>query len=252
MHSICFCTQGSSPALAYAIASLRRRGFSVCESPGADVTHLLLPVPSLTAEGRIAGGGAFEDVLASLPEGSAVFGGNLPPEQIPGRPFRDFLQDPFYLAENAAITAHCAVKVALNHLPVTPDRCPVLVIGWGRIGKCLARLLRALGAAVTVSARRPEELALAQALGYSARSTGELSRIPGIFRLVFNTVPAPVLDEEGMTRFPADCVFLDLASRPGIIGPGVIQARGLPAKDAPESSGELIAETALRFVEGRI
>ena len=42
---------------------------------------------------------------------------------------------------------------------------------------------------------------------------------------------------------------IDLASKPGIGGSDVIWARGLPGKDAPESSGELIAKTIIRLME---
>jgi len=42
-------------------------------------------------------------------------------------------------------------------------------------------------------------------------------------------------------------IVLDLASYPGITGKNVIPARGLPGKYAPESAGNLIAQSILRI-----
>ena len=46
-----------------------------------------------------------------------------------------------------------------------------------------------------------------------------------------------------------NAIKIDLASVPGMNGDDVIIARGLPGKEAPESSGKLIADTILRLVE---
>ena len=46
-----------------------------------------------------------------------------------------------------------------------------------------------------------------------------------------------------------EALLMDLASLRGIEGDRVIWARGLPGKDAPESSGALIAKTVIRLLE---
>ena len=57
-----------------------------------------------------------------------------------------------------------------------------------------------------------------------------------------------------VTRLPGagpdgkTAIKIDLASCPGMDAPDVIWARGLPGKDAPETSGELIARTILRLL----
>jgi dipicolinate synthase subunit A len=131
----------------------------------------------------------------------------------------------------------------MENLPVTLDGCKTLIIGWGRIGKCLAPLLKALGAKVTVAARKEADRAILEATGYSAVETGCIDA--GKYRLIINTVPAPVLDDDAAKK---DVLWIDLASKKGIFGENVLWARGLPGKDAPESSGELIARTVLRYL----
>ena len=73
-------------------------------------------------------------------------------------------------------------------------------------------------------------------LGYGTADTSALD--PTGFRVIINTVPAMLLPDCG-----ADALKIDLASKPGITGPDVLWARGLPGKDAPESAGHLIADT---------
>ena len=122
------------------------------------------------------------------------------------------------------------------------------VLGWGRIGKCLAQLLKASGAYVTVAARKETDLAMLQALGYEAEQIETLRYGLVKYRLIFNTVPYPVLDQEQASHCSNDCVKIELASRPGIVGDDVIQARGLPGKMAPESAGLLIAKSVIRQI----
>ena len=159
----------------------------------------------------------------------------------------DLLQDPYYVAENARITAHCAIRLAAEKLPCIWHGLPVLIIGWGRIGKCLAQLLKSLGAYVTVAARKPADRAMLDALGFDTLDTARLDGSLLRFRVIYNTVPELVLPAETMRSIDADCLKIDLASFPGMDGPDVISARGLPSRYAPESAGALIAKTLLRL-----
>ncbi len=247
MNKAIICIAGNTAALQFARLSLQERGFTVTDTPAPDVTHLLLPVPSFEVDGRIKGGGILAHILADLPENVTVIGGNLHHPSLAGMKTVDLLQDQQYVAENAAITADCAVRIMLKELPIVVRNCPVLVIGWGRIGKCLAQLLKAMGAAVTVAARKETDRAMVCALGYSAVDTQKLTDIHAGYRVIFNTAPAPVLD----VPYDPRCLKIDLASKPGLIGKDVLWARGLPGKDTPETSGLLIADTVLRLVFGK-
>jgi dipicolinate synthase subunit A len=169
-----------------------------------------------------------------------VFGGN-----IRNAPYKtvDLLQDETYLAQNAAITAHCALKIILEQLPITLDGCETLLIGWGRISKCLAPMLKNLGANVTIASRKASERAILEANGFTAVESGQIKA--QTYRLIVNTAPIPILEE---SQCGSDAVLIDLASQRGISGDRVIWARGLPGKHAPESSGILIAKTVLRHL----
>lgn len=233
-----FYAAGYTSALSYAINYLKNCGYTILSQPEG-ATHLILPVPSFDPDGRIKGGGELEELLGRLPKNITVLGGNLDRPEFSGYHTIDFLLDPQYLAQNASITAHCAIKLAMAKLPVTLDGCPALVIGWGRIGKCLARLLKQLGADVTVAARKETDRAMLSALDYKVSDTADLDTMP--YRVIFNTVPTMI-----SVLSPGKALKIDLASVLGLGSSDVIWARGLPNKDAPESSGNLIALTVIR------
>ena len=233
METIRFSTYGHSPALVFARNALQSWGYGVSETT-EEATHILLPVPSFDEDGQVKGGGSLPEIGAHV----TVMGGNL--QGFNGKKV-DFLQDSYYLEENAAITAKCALKYADIR---TGSR--VLVIGWGRIGKHLARLLTDLGANVTVAVRKERDYLALTALRVRAVYLIDLK--PRQFDVVFNTAPASVLFS-GECR--EDAVLIDLASVKGIFGKGVVYARGLPGKDAPEESGLLMAKTALRYALGK-
>lgn len=247
MNDFVICPFGHTDALHYATLILTQKGCCVKSQPDHTVTHLLLPVPSFEPDGSVKGGGALKDILNRLSENVTVFGGNLQQHVPENCKAIDLLQDPVYLAENANITAHCAVKLAMVKLPVTLEGCHVLVVGWGRIGKCLAALLKKMGAVVTVAARKESDRAMLLALGYDTLDSSLLDYSLLRFRVIFNTVPVMVINKDSLQFCRPDCLKIDLASKPGIEGDDVIWARGLPNKDAPESSGALIARTVLRL-----
>lgn len=232
---------GDSEALKFAAGELAMRGLTVAESPSADVTHLVLSVPCRM------GSAALTELLERLPRNVRIFGGFLDREELQHYRCNDLLTDEEYLAQNAAITAHCALRVASKGLPVTLDHCPVLILGWGRIGKCLAPLLKSLGAEVSVAVRNDAQRAILRAMGYESEMLPLPEYILPRFRAIFNTVPAPVLSAEALSHCRPGCLKIELASRPGLKGSDIITARGLPGTMAPESSGKLIAQTVLRL-----
>lgn len=241
-----FCLVGNSAALGYAAKHLCQRGIRITSTPSPDVTHLLLPIPSLDENGYIKGGIKPDQLLSQIPKDTVIFGGNLQPEAFYGFKCIDLLKDYHYLSQNAAITAYCAYLRIGNALPVTLSRCPILIIGWGRIGKCLGALLKAVNADVTVAARKESDRATLESLGYTTADPAQWASLDK-YRAIINTAPMPVLTDTSTCR--EDCVFLDLASKPGILAERVLWERGLPNRDAPESSGILIAETILRFLK---
>lgn len=218
---------------------LEEKGHLTVTSANSQVTHVLLPVPSFDRAGNFKCSIPLQQLLSQLPENVEILGGNLAP--IPCNKW-DLLQDQDYLAQNAYITAHGALKLAADRLPMTFRDADPLVIGWGRIGQHLAHLLKACGACVTIAARDPHKRALAASFGYAVCDICQIT--PTKHHLIFNTAPAPVLPETA-----PGILKIDLASTPGMAGQDVWIAPGLPGKETPYSAGKLIAHTVLRHLK---
>lgn len=245
MDSYLLYPAGTTESCQYAAAFLEQSGFRTIDHPAPEITHLLLDVPSSS---NLKEGSDLQALLRMLPVSATVIGGNLKMDCLQDRTVMDLLLDPFYLAKNAAITAECALKVAAPLLKTSFRDSPALILGWGRIGKCLGKLLSSLGCPVTVAARKESDRAMLLALGYGAV---DFSRIPQALqtcKILFNTVPDLHLDSSIPDSWE-NGISVDLASIPGMRGDTVIPARGLPGKYAPEASGRLIAETILRRIK---
>ena len=152
---------------------------------------------------------------------------------------------------NAVPTAEGALQLAMEHLPITIHGARVLVVGFGRVGRMTAQRFAALGARVSVAARRYDQLAWAQAMGLGAEELGHLAGWLCGYDLVVNTVPAPVLTRTELEDLKGDCLIIDLASKPGGVdlaaagqlGLTVIWALSLPGKVAPVTAGAAIKST---------
>ena len=163
---------------------------------------------------------------------------------------------------NAVITAEGALEIIMKEKALAIVGMKVLVIGYGRIAKVLSKYLHALGAKVTIIARKYDDLAWARTTGCSAVHFNDTDRIKSDkfdfsdFDTVVNTVPAVVLGHERLIRLKNDCLVIDLASKAGVdlesakeLGVKVIWALSLPGKVAPVTSGEIIAETLLNIIK---
>ena len=205
-----------------------------------------------------------ERVLDALPRGALVCGG-MPSEKTAaaarraGLELRDYYAREELVVLNALATAEGALSLLLRNSPITIWESQILVIGFGRIGRMLAERLRALGARVTVSARKPGDLAHIRAIGCQALDTRTLGNGLDSFDTVINTVPAPVLGEKRLMRLKSGVLCIDLASRPGGIdmqaakdmGVNVLWALGLPAETAPVTAGSIIRETVFNIIAER-
>lgn len=200
-----------------------------------------------------------EEVLELLEARSQLYGGMLD-EYVTGR-IRNAVD--YYKSEqlqimNAVPTAEGAIAIAMNELPVTLFECSAVVIGYGRVAKLLAHRLTALGANVTVCARREDDRAYAAAFGCSVVDFASLGSALETADVIFNSVPHHIISEDLYPCINRNTPVIDLASRPGGLdfekakqyGLNVIWALSLPGKVAPVTAGRIIAATLTKLLEG--
>lgn len=152
---------------------------------------------------------------------------------------------------NSVPTAEGALQLAMERLPITLHQSAAAVIGFGRCARTLARMLHALGANTLVLARRPSQQARAEEMGFQTAHWADLAKALGDREIIFNTVPALVLDRAILKQLQRECVIIDIASEPGGVdfaaaeelGIRAYLELGLPGRVAPETAGRILART---------
>lgn len=158
---------------------------------------------------------------------------------------------------NAIPTAEGAIQIAMEEMPITLHNSNALVLGYGRIGKILAKMLHGIGANVYVEARKYADIAWIRSYGYKPVMLSEISQTVKNMNVVFNTIPSIVLNNDVLKLLNMDCLIIDLASKPGgvdfekakEIGLKAIWALSLPGKVAPITAAEFIKDTANNIIE---
>lgn len=154
-------------------------------------------------------------------------------------------------------TCEGAIQLAMEQTAYTLQGAACLVIGYGRIGALLAHKLQALGANVTVSARSVRDFARIEVSGLPALDTRHLAAHLKPFQIIFNTVPAPILDTAALSGLASDCLIIDLASMPGGIDADaklpadcrLLHALSLPGRVAPLSAARAIHNTIVTILQ---
>ncbi len=152
---------------------------------------------------------------------------------------------------NGVTTAEGAVDLLIRNTDRAIFGMTCLVVGYGAIGKRLAGILTALGAVVTVAARKHRDRIDASLHGYGAVDCQGLE-LAG-FQAIFNTVPFLLLTRDVLETSQASAVFFELASAPGgidreaskTLGRTVVDGPALPGKVAPVTAGEDLAKTVI-------
>lgn len=194
-----------------------------------------------------------EDFIEAL-KGKYLIAGNINiTEQLEniGVQFTDLLKREEFSVLNTIATAEGTIQIAMEETQRTVHGTNVLIMGFGRIGKVLAKMLDGIGAKVSCEARKNEDISWIKAYGYNPIHLNDLNENLNKFDIIINTIPFQILDSERLDLVKNDAVIIDLASNPGGVdrkaarekGIKVIWALSLPAKVAPLTSAEFIKET---------
>ena len=163
----------------------------------------------------------------------------------------DYYEREELIIQNAIPTAEGAIAIAMQEIPTTLHSSECCVIGFGRVGKILAKDLKALGAKVTVFARKFETFAWIKAYDTEYRCINDLADTINQYDVIYNTAPTKILGEDKLKNVKKGAVIIDLASSPGGVdmdyarnhGINVVWALSLPGKVAPVTAGQIIKES---------
>ncbi len=247
--------------LAGIIASSNVSIHASLEETVADAQVVLLPMPGVNDEGRI-----FAPQINVPLHLTTKIVEAIPPEAIimvgvAKRYLKDILVATKHIlvevAEldsvailNSIPSAEGAIQMAMEAVPITIHNSDCFVLGYGRTGVTLARMLKGIGARVWVAARKTRDLARIEEQGYLPVPFPELAQHIQQADLIFNTVPTMVLDKSLLSKVSSEAYILDLASTPGgtdfmeasKLGIKAELAPGLPGKVAPKTAAKILIQ----------
>lgn len=158
---------------------------------------------------------------------------------------------------NAISTAEGAIEVAVKHTIKTIHGSKILILGFGRIGKVLAKKMEGLSAEITCAVRKREDIAWIKAYGYHAIQMNALIEQLASYDIIINTVPHLIMTAEKLQYVKQETLLIDLASKPGGFDEEIIKKRSLklvwalalPGKVAPFTTAAIIKDTIYHILK---
>ncbi len=171
--------------------------------------------------------------------------------------FVDVMQSDEMANKNAIPTAEGAIAIAILNTDFVLEGANTLVLGYGKIGKKLADKLYNMGANVYCEARKESDLEAIRKKGYNEIDLKDLNGYLSQMQVIFNTIPAMILDKERLDLIEDNTIIIDLASAPGGVdfkyakekNKNTEWALALPAKVAPLSSAKYYKEEIEKIVK---
>ncbi len=204
---------------------------------------LILPIKSTLCDEE------FSRIFQNLKRSAFVFCGDC--ERVrnyfAGR-IIDYSKDEAFLDRNAYITAECTISIILGRLKKSLSESKCAVIGYGRIGKHLCKMLMALNCFVTAFARREQSRKEAVENGLDAKEISEL--LNDDYDIIINTAPSKIISRDTSNKIPKKCIVIDLASMPGGFEDESYPERALalPGKMMPISAGRAIFDFVYEYI----
>mgnify|MGYP005804362385 CR=1 FL=1 len=158
---------------------------------------------------------------------------------------------------NTIATAEGAIKEIIENTQVNVHGSKIMILGFGRVGKTLAKKLDGLSAKITVVSKEEEELAWAEVYGYTNVQLNKIEDVIKDYDVIVNTIPHIILQGDILQKINKDTLLLDLASGEGGINKeeaqenkiNLIKALGIPGKISPITTAKILKETIYEILE---
>ncbi len=190
------------------------------------------------------------DTVNAIEEGAIVFHGKCTDEARDAAKRRNimlhcFMKDEKFQAVNSRLTAEGALMLMIEHSVKSIADCNVLVIGFGRMGAAIAKLLDRLGVSLDIATNSSPRPAYAFANNVVPSRNFDFSA----YDVVINTVPLAIVNDADLMSMNKDAVYIDLASAAAInleyakyLGIDADIYPALPAKTCPYSAAKAMQE----------
>ena len=219
-------------------------------------TVILLPIPSAKDQIHVTGTSVPLCDIMKLKNGKTLIAGYAIPLGIAkdaialGIEVADVACDEEFLRENAELTAHGTAGVILTENKNDVSDMRIGIIGYGRIGKILSRILLFLGARTVIFTSNEKTRLELCGVGMEA----DMSENAGKYRdldILINTAPARLLAKEDAEAM-CGCKLVELASGEALPDvDGKIKLPAVPDRMYPVSAARIYAKAIIKAMEQR-
>ncbi len=218
---------------------------------------ILLPIPSSRDKIHITGTEVpLHDLLKLKGKKTLIAGYGIPKDfakaaVMAGFELADVLCEERFLRENAELTAHGTAGIIMTENRNDISDMKIGIIGYGRIGKILSRILLFLGAEAVIYTRRSETILELCGMGIEAAKPEDISSGADLDILI-NTAPAKLISEKTADELAeAGTKMIELASGNQLPETKCLQKLpSIPDKMYPVSAGKIYASAILRTIKG--
>ena len=169
----------------------------------------------------------------------------------------DYFKDEEVTLRNTVPTVQGILKIIIDNIEYTVCGSKVAVFGYGRTGRLTAETLKALGADVTVCARKKADIISARVRGMNGCYINDFHSQANKIDIIINTVPSVIIDRCILENLDKKCLIIDVASAPfgtdfaaaSELGINAMQCPSLPGKVAPKTAGEIIANAIINTLK---
>ena len=203
-----------------------------------------------------------EELFSRMCPGSTMMTmgtGGMPPDFEKTYQIRviDLLEDEPFVMRNAVLTAEGAVASAMEKTGYALCASKCLIIGYGRIGRALCRMLLGLGSDVIVCARRESVREQIRNDGAKAADMQSVSQLLAGVQFIFTTPPETVLPNGLLAAVRSDAVLMDLASPPygfdlneaKALGLNALREPGLPGRYCPITAAQVMLDAVVETMK---
>lgn len=182
--------------------------------------------------------------LSNVEDGAKVYCGRVLDEALALANSRDinlvdYSKNERFQAINSRLTAEGTLALIIKLSPKALADLHILIMGFGRTGSAMARLLDRLDSIIDIATNtslRPSHAFARKVVPLNGFDFKD-------YDVVINTVPSAIVSDKELMSMSEDCIYIDLASKPAInldyakylgINAGIYPA--LPARYSPFSS----------------
>jgi hypothetical protein len=219
---------------------------------------ILLPIPTSRDGIHLTGSEKLlREALGDVSRGELVVGYAIPDADAEyirskGGAVCDVARDEEFVDENARITAIGTLEYLLTGFNLVPSDMKIGIVGYGRIGRHLARILLFLGAKIRIyTSKNLTRVELggcgveSRVIDYDSAALEDLDELD----VLINTAPTPLADCFEGRRIPRGLSVIELASGNNFDGvEGVIKLPSIPERNYPKTAGRAYFHAIQRYM----